>query len=222
MHLLSSIATMLAHAFNTPTKVIEFGCTPCIYRNSSNAFCPWPHFTWPNIMVVQETTFWDGIFLNTLQTSSMFPHFAYMSTKLSPTKTSNSQPFWLICSWTCLPSLSAYNRAHTLTTWIKVNLLGLVPFRSICWKNYSAFSSCPSFTYVLSFLFHAKMCNCTMLGAIATILAATHGGLHWSSSHNASSVFLCLKSRYLWFAYNQKCKLHGLAIYSPHLRHKCF
>ncbi len=57
-HLPSSIATMLAHAFSTPTKVTAFGCTPscCICWNSFCAFCPWPHLTCLNIMVVNILT----------------------------------------------------------------------------------------------------------------------------------------------------------------------
>jgi hypothetical protein len=35
-------------------------------------------------MAIQETTSHDGILLNTLQTSSRLPHFAYMWTKLFP------------------------------------------------------------------------------------------------------------------------------------------
>jgi hypothetical protein len=58
-----------------PIKVIEIGSTPCcICWNSSSSFCP--QFTCPNIMAVQVVTFWDGILLNTLQASSMLPHFA--------------------------------------------------------------------------------------------------------------------------------------------------
>ncbi len=34
------------------------------------------------------------------------PHFAYMSTKLLPTKTSESHPIWMICSWGHLSSSS--------------------------------------------------------------------------------------------------------------------
>ncbi len=58
-HLPSSSATTLAYAFSTPTRVTEFGCTPscCIFWNTYSAFCPCPHFTSPNIMAVQLTTF---------------------------------------------------------------------------------------------------------------------------------------------------------------------
>jgi hypothetical protein len=75
---------MLAHAFNTPTKVTRFGSKPscCTCQNSSSAFRPWPYFTCANTMTFQVTTSQDGILLNTLQASSMLPHFAYMSTKL--------------------------------------------------------------------------------------------------------------------------------------------
>jgi hypothetical protein len=45
-HMLSSITTMFAHIFNTPTKVTKFGCTPsyCIFQNSSNTFLPLVRF----------------------------------------------------------------------------------------------------------------------------------------------------------------------------------
>jgi hypothetical protein len=48
-------------------------------------------------MVLQVTTTWDGILLNTPQASSRLPHFAYMSTKLFPTKISDLQPLWMSC-----------------------------------------------------------------------------------------------------------------------------
>ncbi len=54
--------------------------------------------------------------------------------------------------------------------------------------------------YFVSFLFHLKMLNYTMPGAIAAISAATPGGFCRSSRECASC--LCLKSRYLSFAYN--------------------
>jgi hypothetical protein len=55
-------------------------------------------------MAVQVTTSWDDILLNTLQASSMLPHFAYMLTRLQPTMTSESNPLSMICSWARLPS----------------------------------------------------------------------------------------------------------------------
>ncbi len=83
-HLPSSRATILAHAFSTPKKARESGCTLsfCICWNSSSTFCPCLDFTCANIMAFQVTTSQDGILSNTLQDSSMLPHFAYMSTKL--------------------------------------------------------------------------------------------------------------------------------------------
>ncbi len=101
----SSSAPMLTHAFQTPIKVIESGCTPscCMCQNSSSAFCSCPHFTFPNIMAFQVTTFWNGILLNTFCASSMLPHFGHMSNKVLLTKTLDSQPSWMRCSWTNLP-----------------------------------------------------------------------------------------------------------------------
>jgi len=85
-HMPSSSAIMLAHAFSTPRKVTEAGCTPssCISQNSSSAFCPCSYFTCPNIMVLQVTTSWDGILLNTLGASSMLPHFPYWQPSYCP------------------------------------------------------------------------------------------------------------------------------------------
>ncbi len=56
-------------------------------------------------------------------------------------------------------------------------------------------------------------------GAIAAISAATHGGFRQSSSQSPSCVFLCLKSGYLSFVYNQKSRSSRSAMYSPHPRH---
>ncbi len=89
---------------------------------------------------------------------------------------------------------------HMLITWTEVNLSGLIPC-SICWKSCIAFSGHPPLTYFVSFLFHGKIINCTIPGAIAAISAATHGEFCWSSSQSASCVFICLKSGYFSFAY---------------------
>ncbi len=136
-HLPSSSATMLAHAFSTPTKVTAFGHTPscCICWNSSSAFCPWPHLTCLNIMVVQVTTSWHGILSYTLRASFMLLHLAYMWTKLYPRKTPASQPLWIICWRVCLPSWSAPKLAHALSTGTKEKLSRLMPFCCISWKS---------------------------------------------------------------------------------------
>jgi hypothetical protein len=80
----SSSASTLAQAFSTPTKAPQSGCTPfcCIYLNSSNASHPCPHFTYPNIMAVQQTTLCDGTLVNALQAYSMREHLAYMLMRL--------------------------------------------------------------------------------------------------------------------------------------------
>ncbi len=100
-HLASSRATMLANAFSTPTNITEFGriSSCCICWNNSIAFHLYLHFTCPNIMAVQVTTFWDGILLNTLQATSQGCHILHTCPpSCTPTKTSDSQPVWMICS----------------------------------------------------------------------------------------------------------------------------
>ncbi len=61
-----------------------------LYTFFTNPFKKWraslacPCMAHPPSMAIQETTSHDGILLNTLQTSSRLPHFAYMWTKLFP------------------------------------------------------------------------------------------------------------------------------------------
>ncbi len=64
-----------------------------------------------------------------------------------------------------------------------------------------------------------KMFNCNVLRAIAAISTATHGRFCQSSSQSPSCVFLCLKSGYLSFVYNQKSRSSRSAMYFPHPRH---
>ncbi len=206
----------MVHAFSTATKLTEVGHTLscCISWNRSSAFCPCPHFTCSNIIVFQVTTFQDGILLNTCQAASVLQHFAYISNKLFPTKIWDHFE-WSVHEQVC-SFLSDSEPAHALITGAKVNLSGHISPHCICRKCCTAFSDCPSFTYFVSFLFHAKMLNCAVPGAIAVIFAAIHSGFHISSSQSASHVFLCLKSRYLSFVYNQKSRLSWSAMYSPH------
>ncbi len=84
-----------------------------------------------------------------------------------------------------------------------MNLSGLSPSCCICWKSSIVFSGWPAFTYLASLLFHENLSNCTVPGANAANSASTQGGFWGSSSQRASCVFLCLKSGYFAFVYNQ-------------------
>ncbi len=195
-HLPSSIATTLTHAPSTARKVLGTGCMPscCICQKRSNALCPCPHFTYPRMTTFQETTLHVGILWNTLQASSILPHLANISTRLLPTQTFDSQPLWVTCLCTRLPSSCACEFAHALSTWTKVRLSGGMPSCCICWKSCLIFSYCPVLAYLASLAFQWKMLNCKVHGAIAANSASTHGGFNLSLSHRASAVSLCLKS----------------------------
>ncbi len=144
----------------------------------------------------------------------MLPHFAYMSTELFPTMTSDSQPLMK------RPTTFKCSKTGTcIVTWTKWNLSRLIPSHCGCWTSWIAFSGCPSFTYFVSFLFHAKMLNCTVPGAIVAISAATHGRNHRSSFLSTSCVILCLRSRYLSFVGNQKSRS---GMYSLHPTRQCY
>jgi len=66
---------------------------------------------------------------NTLQASSILPHLAYLSTRLLPTWTFDSQPLWVTCVCMPLPSSCALKFAHTMSTQTEVRLSGAVIFR---------------------------------------------------------------------------------------------
>ncbi len=120
---------------------------------------------------------------------------AYMSTRLHPTKTSASQTFWILSVHepACLPSSRVPKLAHALSIRTKVNLSGvLVPLCFISWKSSTVFSCCPALTYLASFLFHEKLSNCAVPGAMEANFTPTHGGLYRSWSQSPSCISLCL------------------------------
>jgi len=97
--------------------------------------------------------------------------------------------FEFIYPWAHLPASSAHKLAHALSTRTKVHLSGVVPFCCISWKSSTVFSCCPTLAYLASLLFHEKMSNCTVPGAMETSFDATHGGFCGSSSQSSSCVF---------------------------------
>ncbi len=70
--------------------------------------------------------------------SYMLPHFAYMSTKLFPTKTSDSKPLWTICWWTHLPFSRATMLAQAISIRTNVTKSGRIPSCCICPNSSSA------------------------------------------------------------------------------------
>jgi hypothetical protein len=100
----------------------------------------------PLSMAFQVAKFQDGILLNTLQASSIVPHFAYMSTKLFVTKTFELYPQSMMCWWTHLPSSVTTTLAHAFSTHTKVTGLGHTPSCCICQNSSSTFCPSPHFT----------------------------------------------------------------------------
>ncbi len=99
------------------------------------------------MFVLQVITSRDGILLNNLQASSMRPHFAYISTKLFPTKSSGfAIYFWMICSWAHLHTSRATMLAHAFSIPTKVTRFGRAPSCCICQNSSSVFCHCPHFT----------------------------------------------------------------------------
>ncbi len=124
-HLPSSRATMLAHAFSTPTNITEFGRISycCICWNNSIAFPPLPAFHMSQYHGSPSYHILRGYLVeHSPSNQSRLPHFAYMSTKLHPNK-----DFRLTTSLDDMfheqvyPSSRALKPAHTLITWTKVN-----------------------------------------------------------------------------------------------------
>ncbi len=84
---------------------------------------------------------------NTLQASSILPNLAYLSTRLLPTWTFDSQPLWVTCVCMPLASSCALEFAHTLSTQTEVRLSGavilfwqiLLLFQPKTWENLGTF-----------------------------------------------------------------------------------
>jgi hypothetical protein len=102
-----------------------------------------------------------------------------------------------------------------LSTQIKLSVSGIMsPSCYICWKSSIDFSSYwPILKYLASFVFHEKMCNCIVPGAIGATSAFTHVGFLSSCQSASPPVFLCLKSGYLAFTYDISCALFSLALH---------
>ncbi len=79
----------------------------------------------------------------TLEAISVLLLLAYMSTRLLPTKTSDS----IICSWVCLPLSNPTQLAHEFRTSTKVTGFGSIPSCYICWNSSNALCPCPHFAY---------------------------------------------------------------------------
>jgi hypothetical protein len=71
---------------------------------------------WQSLQTCRFFIIQSGVGLITLWASSMLLHFAYMSTRLHPTKTSKTHPHWMICSWAHWPSSSQTTLAHAFST----------------------------------------------------------------------------------------------------------
>ncbi len=192
----SSSATTLAHAFSTPTKVTVSGCkhSCCICQNRSNAFCPCPHFTCPNIMAVQETTLRDGGLLNTLQASSIPPTFDIHVNQATSHKHISFQ--WsvdeLVCPLKCSRTSTCIEHRNKSE-----------PVRNQAFKLhfFEEFYRLLMLPCLASFLFQEKLSNCRVPGSIAASSATSHVGVCRSPSQSASCVFfLRLKSGRAFFS----------------------
>jgi hypothetical protein len=78
------------HAHSTsPQKLAKYSCTPsfCNNSNNSNTFYPSPHFTCPNMVAFQVTTFQDCDKQST--NIVIAPQFWHSPTKPLSTKTPN-------------------------------------------------------------------------------------------------------------------------------------
>ncbi len=113
----------------------------------------------------------------------------------SPTKGSASQPLWMISSWACQPSSSASELAHPYSTRTKVNVK-IRSFLLHLLEKLDCLLMLPSLTYLTSLLFHEKLFNFTLPGAMAATFTHTHEGFCQLTSQSAFCFFLCLKSGY--------------------------
>ncbi|KAG8660430.1 hypothetical protein MANES_02G157450v8 [Manihot esculenta] len=94
-------------------------------------------------MEVHVTVFLFLILLNTFLESKISPHFAYISTKELPIKTSSLYIFLTMAACSCSPNLNAFFSPQAFRTAHAVNSLGKNPSSNICENIPKASSSCP-------------------------------------------------------------------------------
>jgi hypothetical protein len=92
------------------------------------------------------TTSCEGILLNTLQASSMLPHFAYIIYQTISNKDIWIPTVWMVCWCAHLPSSSATTHAHAFSTPTKVTESSCTLSCCICQNRSSAFCPCPHFS----------------------------------------------------------------------------
>jgi hypothetical protein len=121
---------------------------------------------------------------------------------------------------------SAPKLSHALISSTKINVYGLIQtFPCTCWNNCIAFSSYPSFAYFVSFLFHVEKFNSIVPNSIAPIYFTTIGGFCCPPPPRPPKVklvFLCLKSKYPSFAYNENPNQVNHPSRSAHPKHKFY
>jgi hypothetical protein len=101
-------------------------CTPscCICWNSSNAFCPCPHFHMSQYHGSPVDHIMWGHFVEHSPRILYAPTFGiHIHEATGNTNTWFTQSHCMICVWMRLPSSSACNPAHALSTQTKVSSL---------------------------------------------------------------------------------------------------
>ncbi len=128
-----------------------------------------------SVVTFLETTSHDGILLKTLQASSIMPHLAYISMRLT-SWTFDSNPLWMICSWPCMPSSSAPILAHAFSTTIEA--IGLGKKLSYCslGNRSNTSCSCPHFTSPMITFQETTSCE----GILLSTLKASSMRPHWA------------------------------------------
>jgi hypothetical protein len=129
--------------------------------------------------------------------------------------------FYFILFWVWLKKLSKNNVVIEIFCYFHMVLknMQVILFH---WSGFSTFHChyCPCYSFEISspswvahpsqyfirFKFHAKVFNYIVLSANVAISTTTHGKFCWSSSQSDFYVFLCLKSWYILFFYNQKSR----------------
>ncbi len=215
-HLPSSIATMLAHAFSTPTKVTESGCTPscCICWNSPSAF--WPHFRCANIMVLQ----WPHFEMASCWTISKHPQCSHIlhtcPLSYSPQRHQTHNEF----------EQAVYEQACHLQMFVKQH-------NALNQLNKSEFVRTHSLLSHLLEKLHHHLQSPILHMFCKLPIACKYVELHytwclrsylcchpwWVSSVLYTKCFPCvlvLKSGYPSFVNNQKSRSSWSAMYSPH------
>jgi len=131
-----------------------------------------------------------------------------MSTRLPPTKKSDSQPLQRICSWTHLPCWSVAALVHAFSKPTMMTVSCSAPSHCICGDSSNAFNLCPHFTCPRIMEFQVTTSHTAML--LNALCASTMVPHLAYMSIRLLPTNTAIHNLFVWSVYGCVCLLHVL------------